>query len=218
MTDRLLYLYQYKMNDEENAECDKIIEIVRKYEPNARISSGNPIGRAGEYEDGTPRFTACGDCYDSIMAIKQENGNGFEYFVISVGDRGYFEFCIFEEFYNECYRNDSDSNEKYKMFDAFIEYLIGVKYWVNNNYKYTLIDNYILCVEENDDKLCKLSRVHEYDSKDENRYIDEELCASNKFVFKEAMCEKWHRFYYNSSKEKDTEVRCERCGSKIKEN
>lgn len=216
MTDKLMYLYEYRMSDEEKRECDKLIDIARKYEPQSRISEGNPIYKVGDYEDGSPRYCAGGDCYDSIMAVKKEDGSGFDYYVIGVGDRGYFEFIDFSEFYNNILKTADDKNVKYKRFDAFLYYLLGIRTSIDKKYDYTLKENYVLCVREDDDKRCSLEPIHSYDAEEE-KYIRDNLCVSGKAVFKAAMCEKWHRFYYDSSKENADEVKCPICGTAIRE-
>lgn len=127
MTD--VKIYTHKMTNEEILECKEIVNTVLKIVPSYRLEVGNPIYKNGTNADGTYRYSAGGDCYDSLFAIQKEDSYGYNYYIVCVGDRGYFRLNEFNKKYESQYKDRTHMPS-----EALIYHLINVKASMANIY------------------------------------------------------------------------------------
>lgn len=89
-------LYEHKFTDEENQEMEFIVKILR-CEGFNHVYYNSPIYENGIYPDGSTRYSAGGDCCVCITAFQKAEEEGFDYYIIQVGDRGEFFITDFQE-------------------------------------------------------------------------------------------------------------------------
>lgn len=202
------------MTEDEIQECKEIVKVISSIVPSYRLESGNPIYKKTG-SDGNIRYLAGGDCYDSLFCIQKEDGYGFNYYIVEVGDRGYFGFTDFQEKWLLRF-------EKFTTipYDALIYYLINVIANLHNCFPDDEIEiifhnGYCLKATKKDNGYYSLSPIHGYGS---GMAMDEVMqygCSFMEPVFLKEKCPSCsHEWWFNTRNIPDGakyDVECPNC-------
>lgn len=208
---------EYQMNEEEKQECKDIVAIIRACEPEERFDYGNPIYECGTNRDGSTRYLAGGDCYHCIMAINRQNGYGFDYYVVAVGDRG--EFCIYD--YKAKY--DQMSKESALIHrEAFLHFLLSVladPYNRETKEEYILFNHYcVKAIPAQNGYYC-FEMIHSYGSEIENDKVFEEVCSGGEPIFLKKECSSCYTKWFFNGKylkaDKKYVCECPKCKARM---
>lgn len=210
--DKML-LYEHKMTQDEIQECKEIVSIVSDIVPSYRLQSGNPIYKISD-SNGSIKYLAGGECYDSLFCIKKKDGYGFDYYIVDVGDKGYFILTDFQEKLLLLFKEYTTIS-----YDALIYYLINVRASLHNcnpDNEIIFYNGYCLKATKKDNSYYSFSPIHEYGS---GMAMDEVIqygCSFMEPVFiKEKCpscnCERW----FNTRNIPQREI-CPKCGMSLK--
>lgn len=216
-------IYEHRMTEEEKEHCEEIATILDKQGFYYKV--GNPIHYIKSLPNGLPYYQAGGECYDTIIAIKDsEKINHFNYYVISVGDRGYFAVTDFtNEEFRKPYYNPYDEGGKDIPFDAFIHYLINrASRYVDEKlpHEYVMHEGYCLKAIPQDNGKYRLEMIRGYGSGMANDEVAQYGCAFFEHVFAKISCFSCkHKLFFNESGitvGEKYETKCPRCGAFLK--
>lgn len=215
-------LYNHEFTKQEETEAKSIANICSK--EGFRCESGCPLYVNGTNSDGTTRYCAAGDCYVTIVAISK-NEYGFDYYVIEVGDRGYYHITDFQEKW--LYRYEAKMRKRYNdcaiPFDCLLHYLLHTKFNTGNraNTEYIINERYCLkaTLDEPTGKY-KLEPLHGYGS---GMALDEVLqygCNYRKPVYNLIECQHCYSIFAFDDSQipvgEKYEAVCPDCGTLIK--
>ncbi len=212
-------LYNHEFTKQEETEAKSIADICSK--EGFRCGSGCPLYVNGNNADDSPRYRAAGDCYVSIVAISK-NEQGFNYYVIEVGDRGDYRVTDFQEKWLPRYEEKMRKhyNDCAIPFDCFLHYLLDTRLITSNKKDAEYIINERYCLKATFDestKKYKLEPLHGYGS---GMALDEVLqygCSYGKPVYELIECPHCYtRFVFNDSQipnGEKYEIDCPDCGT-----
>lgn len=189
-------LYEHKMTQDEMQECKEIVNIISDIVPFYRLSVGNPIYKATN-SDGSVRYLAGGDCYDSLFCIKKEDGYGFNYYIVEVGDRGYFGFTDFQDKWLLRFKEYTTIH-----YDALIYYFINVRASLHNCYpedEIIFYNGYCLKATKKDNNYYSFNPVHGYGSGMAMDEVVQYGCSFMEPVFLKEKCLSCnHEWWFNT--------------------
>ncbi len=215
-------LCEHRYTDQEKREAKRIKTILAG--EGFSIGYNCTIHEIGTYSDGEVHYLAGGSCEVSVIAIQREGEYEFNYYIVSVGDRGFFSITDFQErwlsrFEERC-QKEWDCNTT--PLDSLLYYLMAVK--LDNDRKnnvetvsYVLHEGYCLraTIDEETERY-KLEPVHNYGSKKVMNKVIQHVCHFSKPVFVKVECPSCHHTWmFDDSNIPDGakyEVSCRKCG------
>lgn len=146
-----LQVFEYDLSEEEIAECDKIKAIIEK-EALWIYSRASVVFEIRNEDE--KAYIAGGEKRNCIIAVKAEEGNGFDYFAFAQQNEAFYVVDFKNDMLDTEYPDCDKENAK-AVFNAFVHYLLdgAIKSTsANSNVEYAYVNGECVRIEKGSDR------------------------------------------------------------------